>query len=127
MQSNSLRIEDSSAGVLMSKAIEAEVEVAEINNEANVNNEIDQDEVENVIFLINSAGSDPTFEETNKEDDSMNDEADINVGDVNVPANGIINKNTTNTEGNASQSYYQKLEVKRNMTKELVGAIITKN
>ena len=78
------------------------------------------------MFLIDGASSDPMFEEMNEEDNGVNDKADMNIRDINVPADRTINENTTNVEGNTSQSCHQKLEAKRNMTKQLVGTIITK-
>ena len=43
----------------------------------------------------------------NKEDNSMNDEVDTNIGDLNLPADGIsINNIISNSDNNAVQTYY---------------------
>jgi len=128
LQSNALRIEDSSAGIPISEASEEPAEVEDNVNEANIDNDMDQEETEDVIFPMDGADNDLVFEETYEEDDSMNDEAEINIGNINIPADpdGTSNENTNNTDSNTSQSYHQKLEAKRKMIKELIGNVVTK-
>ena len=128
LQSNALRIEDSSAGIPILEASEEPAEVEDNVNEANIDNNMDQEEMEDVIFPMDGADNDPVFEETYEEDDGMNDEAGINIGNINIPADPdrTSNENTNNTNSNTPQSYHQKLEAKRKMIKELIGNVVTK-
>ena len=54
-QSNSLCAEDYFTWVPITKAIETEAEVSEIDNKANIDNDIDQEEEEDVMFLIDAS------------------------------------------------------------------------
>ena len=80
----------------MSETIETEAEGTEIDidNEPNIDNNLDQEE--NVIFLIDSSGGDSMFNDMNQEDNGVNNEVDMNVGDTNMSAGGTTIENTTN-------------------------------
>jgi len=86
IQSNSLRIEDSSAGVPILEVITTAVEVAEMDNNTEENINHDADKAEEITFLMDGSRADYIFDDTNEEDNGMNDEAEINVSDINIPA-----------------------------------------
>ena len=106
IQSNSLRIEDSSAGVPISEAIATVVEVTEIDKNTEENIDHDVDEAEEITFLMDSSGADHIFDDINEEDDGMNNEAEINVGDINIPADEPTPDNNSNSDNNTSVLSY---------------------
>lgn len=129
IHSNALRLEESSAGIPLTETSEEAAVVDNEVNEETINNIMDEEETEDVVFPMDSADIDPVFEETYEEDDGMNDEAAINIGDINVPADTDELANTANNDSDnpSPQTYHQKLEAKRKAIKELIGTEVSKS
>ena len=141
LHSTSPWTKESISGILVLESIATVVEVLEEgisneNDEANI--DPDNDKNEDIIFLMGGArngyndSSNNPLSEVNEEDNSMNDEVEINIGDINVPVN-IPNKITNNSEttnnrdnNNIPLIYNQKLEAKRKEIYNLIETIITK-
>ena len=119
LQSNDLRLEESSAGLPIAEASEETAEVEENVNEDNVDVVVDQEESEDVMFPMDGADDDPAFEESHEEDDGVNDEAGTNIGDINMPADpeGTSNDDANDADGDTQLTYHQKLEAKKENNK----------
>ena len=70
---------------------------------------------------------DDTSDDVIEDDDGMNAEVAINIGDINLPAdtpNTTVNENRNDiVDGTVPLSYHQKLEQKRNEIKTWPGTL----
>ena len=126
-----LRIEESNLGILIEESVTMEIETT--NNETTNNtmkqpNTIDPDaeEYEDITFPIDSAGIDDLFDSVNEDDNSMTEDVEINIGNINIPADISSNNDNTLNANDPLIIYHQKLESKCKEIKELIGATIQK-
>ena len=104
--SNSLWIEDTNSSIPLSESITTTVEVTEEDclykiDKANINTNLDENE--DIIFPINGTrfednGSNNLVDDANEEDNGINDEVEINIGNLNIPADihNAMNNNGNN-------------------------------
>jgi hypothetical protein len=113
VHSNSLQIEDSSSGIPLSEVIATVVEATDDNGTqqaSKVNTNPDIEETKDFTFLIDSTSIDDIIDNTNKEDDSINNEVEINIGDINVPADAPDSNNNSTDTNTTLLIHHQKLE-----------------
>ena len=115
--SNSLCIEESSSGIPIEKSIPMAVKVTE---DPNV------EEMEDITFPIDSAGIDDLIDSGNEDNDDMNKEVEINIREINVPADAPPSNNNTANTNDTPLTYQQKLEAKYKEIHALISISVTK-
>ena len=135
IHSNSLRIEDQNSGIPLSESRTDTVEVDTNHQDEDETQEHMPSANENLTPAMSEQGNDQTLcddtsDDVIEDDDGMNAEVAINIGDINLPAdtpNTTVNENRNDiVDGTVPLSYHQKLEQKRNEIKNLAGNTVTK-
>ena len=75
-----------------------------MDNEPNIDNDLEQEE--DIVFPIDSLGGNSTFNDANEEDNGINDRTDININNINLPANETTTDNVSNSKNNTAPTYY---------------------